>query len=84
VIVEQYKSWIVKSLVYGSASLIAWGRVNNNVHFVSDIFWGGVIGISVGRCLVKFHRKDDSISDYEVLSAGDTDSFKLGVLIRLK
>ncbi len=84
VIAEQYKSWMVKSLAYGSAALVAWGRVNNNVHFVSDVFWSGVIGISVGRCLVKFHRKDDSISNCELISTADAGGFKLGVLIRLK
>jgi membrane-associated phospholipid phosphatase len=84
VIAEQYESWMVKSLAYGSATLIAWGRVNKNVHFVSDVFWGGVIGISVGRCLVKFHRKDDSISNYEVISTGDVHGFKLGMLVWLK
>lgn len=84
VIAELYKSWMMKSLAYGSATLIAWGRVNNNVHFVSDIFWGGVIGISVGRCLVKFHRNDDSISKCELVSTADTDGFKLGALIRFK
>ncbi|MGB8656238.1 MAG: phosphatase PAP2 family protein [Candidatus Zixiibacteriota bacterium] len=59
VIAAQYRSWMVRLPAYGFAMAVALGRVNNNVHFVSDVFWGGIIGTAVGRCLVKFHRKDE-------------------------
>ena len=58
VIAEQYPSWMVRLISYGFAVLVSLSRVNNNVHFVSDVFWGGVVGTSVGRCLVKFHNKE--------------------------
>jgi hypothetical protein len=40
--------------------VVALARVNNNAHFLSDVFWGGVIGFSVGRSLVKFNKKNVS------------------------
>jgi hypothetical protein len=78
---EQYKSWMVKSLAYGSATLIAWGRVNNNVHFVSDVFYGGMIGTIIGRCLVKFHKKDCPQTNFEFISMSGKHDLKMGVLI---
>ncbi len=83
VIAEQYKSWMVKLLAYGSATLIAWGRVNNNVHFVSDVFYGGLIGTAIGRCLVRFHKKDCPQKNFEFISMGGEHGLKMGILIRV-
>jgi membrane-associated phospholipid phosphatase len=58
VMAEQYHSWPVKLVAYGFAVAVSYGRMDTDVHFPSNVFWGGVIGISVGRCLVKFHEKD--------------------------
>ena len=60
VIAEQYHYIPLTIVLYGFATLVALGRVNNNVHFLSDVFGGGVIGFSVGRSLVKFNKKNIS------------------------
>jgi membrane-associated phospholipid phosphatase len=60
VIAEQYPNIPLTIGLYGCATVVALGRVNNNAHFLSDVFWGGVIGFSVGRSLVKFNKKNIS------------------------
>lgn len=84
VISEQYRSWWVSLISYSFAVTVALGRVNNQAHFVSDVFCGGIIGTAVGRCLVKFHQKEDSIHDCELLSVCKSDDFRLGILIWVK
>jgi membrane-associated PAP2 superfamily phosphatase len=60
VIAQQYHNIPLSMGLYGCATMVALGRVNNNAHFLSDVFWGGVIGFSVGRSLVKFNKKNVS------------------------
>jgi membrane-associated phospholipid phosphatase len=60
VVAEQYHYLPLTIILYGCATAVALGRVNNNAHFLSDVFYGGVIGISVGRSLVKFNKNNIS------------------------
>jgi membrane-associated PAP2 superfamily phosphatase len=60
VIAQQYHNIPLSIGLYGCATVVALGRLNNNVHFLSDVFWGGVIGFSVGRSLVKFNKTNSS------------------------
>lgn len=57
VVAARYPSWLVKLASYGFAATVSLARMNMNVHFLSDVFWGGIIGISVGRCLVELHKR---------------------------
>jgi len=82
VVAEQYHSWPVKLVAYGLALAVSYGRMDIDVHFLSDVFWGGVIGISVGRCLVKFHEKDKTPSLTLAPLAGST-SPGVGLSIRI-
>jgi membrane-associated phospholipid phosphatase len=59
VIAEQYRNIPLSVGLYGFATVVSLARVNNNAHFLSDVFWGGVVGISVGRTIVKFNKKKD-------------------------
>jgi membrane-associated phospholipid phosphatase len=83
VIAEQYPGWVVRLISYGFAVLVSWGRVNENVHFVSDVVWGGVVGTSVGKCLVKFHRKEDSVGEFELIPGKEGDGVRWEMVIRL-
>ncbi len=60
VITHQYPKWWVKILVYSAASSVAWSRLNDNVHFTSDVLVGSAIGWYVGTTLTKFHQKKKS------------------------
>lgn len=57
VIAHQYAQWWVKILVYSAATSVAWSRLNDNVHFTSDVLVGSAIGWYVGTTLTKFHQK---------------------------
>ncbi|HEX7402362.1 MAG TPA: phosphatase PAP2 family protein [candidate division Zixibacteria bacterium] len=83
VIAEQYPSWMVRLISYSFAVLVSLGRVNNNVHFVSDIFWGGVVGTSVGKCLVQFHKKNNDVRQCELISIRKGDGIRWGIIIWL-
>ncbi len=60
VIANQYPKWWVKILVYSTATSVAWSRVNDNVHFASDVLVGSAIGWYVGTTLTKFHQREKS------------------------
>ncbi len=60
VIATQYPKWWVKVLVYSAATSVAWSRLNDNVHFTSDVLMGSAIGWYVGTTLTKFHQKKKS------------------------
>ena len=60
VIAEQYRSTPLTIALYGSATVASLARVNDNLHFMSDLLWGGVIGVWVGKTIVDFNRKDTS------------------------
>lgn len=57
VIAHQYPKWWVRVLVYSAATSVAWSRLNDHVHYASDVLVGGAIGWYVGTTLTKFHQK---------------------------
>jgi membrane-associated phospholipid phosphatase len=67
VIAEQYDNRIIDLVSYGVASLAAWARVNDNVHFTSDVFFGGVLGTWVGKTIVRLNKnKDDKSKELSI------------------
>jgi membrane-associated phospholipid phosphatase len=83
VIAQQYHNIPLTIGIYGCATAVALGRVNNNVHFLSDVFWGGVIGYSVGRSLVKLNNKNISEEvGFAFWSQSDLRGMKLLISIK--
>jgi membrane-associated phospholipid phosphatase len=67
VIAEQYDNKTIDCLSYGIASLAAWARVNDNVHFASDVFFGGILGIWVGKIIVRLNKnKEDKPKEISI------------------
>jgi len=56
VIAARSSGWIVPSLAYTAACLVAYDRLNDRAHFPSDIVAGAALGISVGRFVVHRHQ----------------------------
>jgi membrane-associated phospholipid phosphatase len=56
VVAMRTDGWIVPTVAYTLATLVAFDRVNDQKHFVSDVFAGAVIGVTVGRFVVGRHR----------------------------
>jgi membrane-associated phospholipid phosphatase len=48
--------WIVPTVAYTVASSVAVARLNDNVHWASDVFAGAVIGTATGRMIARRHR----------------------------
>ena len=56
VIAMRSDGWVVPTLAFTTASLVAVSRVEQSRHFTSDVFAGAVLGITVGRFVVSRHR----------------------------
>ena len=56
VIAMRSEGWVIPTLAYTTASLVAVSRVEQSDHFTSDVFAGAVLGITVGRFVVSRHR----------------------------
>ncbi|MDH4222370.1 MAG: phosphatase PAP2 family protein [candidate division Zixibacteria bacterium] len=82
VIAEQYRSTPLAIALYGWATVVSLARVNSNVHFMSDVFWGGVIGIYVGKAIVKFSKPGAS-KNYRIHFIDKPDYTGIGVGISI-
>jgi len=54
-IADHYDNWIVPTIVYTVATSVALSRVNDRVHWPSDIVAGAAIGWFTGRYVFKTH-----------------------------
>lgn len=54
------KGWVVPTIAYTLASGVAVARVNDNVHFTSDVIAGAAIGTAIGRSIVARHRAEET------------------------
>jgi membrane-associated phospholipid phosphatase len=57
VIAIRARGWVIPTLAYTVATLVAFDRVNDRVHFASDVAAGAVLGTAVGRFIVARHRR---------------------------
>lgn len=57
VIAMRSKSWVLPTVAYTAATLVAFDRVNDRVHFASDVVAGAVLGTAIGRFVVARHRR---------------------------
>ena len=55
VVATHYDNWWVRVTAYSVAGLVAAARVDHNVHFLSDVTAGALIGATVGRAVVRFN-----------------------------
>lgn len=53
------KGWVVPTVAYTLATSVAFARVHDRAHFLSDVAMGAVIGIVIGRGVVALHRRDE-------------------------
>jgi hypothetical protein len=60
VIAMRSPGWIIPGIAYTAATLVAFDRLNDRVHFPSDVFAGAVLGTVTARWLVARHRREES------------------------
>jgi membrane-associated phospholipid phosphatase len=56
VVAAHAHGWVVPTIAYTLASGVAVSRMNDNVHFASDVLAGAAIGTAIGRGVVARHR----------------------------
>ena len=49
--------WLVPAVAYTLATGVAASRMNDNVHFLSDVVTGAAIGTAIGRSIVARHQR---------------------------
>jgi len=59
-ITEQYRQKIVLFISYSLAVAVAYSRMNDDVHFLSDVFFGACVGYFVGKFIVRFNQNKNS------------------------
>jgi PAP2 superfamily len=57
VVAMRTDGWIVPTVAYTLATLVAFDRVNDEKHFIADVFTGAAIGVAVGRFVVGRHEE---------------------------
>ncbi len=57
---NEYKSVFSSLLFYSLATLTAISRVNDNVHWTSDVFFGAVIGYATSKALLSLHSQKNN------------------------
>ena len=57
VVAMRAPGWIIPTVAYTLATLVAMDRINDQAHFASDVFAGAAIGLSTGRFIVNRHRR---------------------------
>jgi hypothetical protein len=61
------KGWVIPTVAYTVASSVAFSRMNDNVHWASDVFAGAVIGTATGKLIVHRHRSATQRAEWSVL-----------------
>ncbi len=62
VIAMRSNGWVLPTIAYTAATLVAFDRVNDHVHFPSDVAAGAILGTAVGRFLVARHRRAQGLA----------------------
>jgi hypothetical protein len=59
VIAARSEGWLIPTVAYTAATLVAYDRVNDRAHFPSDVAAGAAIGVAVGRYIVHRHQAEE-------------------------
>lgn len=77
VVAEESEIPSVAFTAYGIASLVALSRLNDNVHWSSDAFFGATLGHFTARAVLRFHQKKNST----VALLPDVNGDRYGILM---
>ena len=58
VIAMRAPGWIIPTIAYGLAFVVACDRINDRAHFFSDVVTGALFATATGRFLVRRHRAE--------------------------
>ncbi|MGH9459031.1 MAG: phosphatase PAP2 family protein [Thermoanaerobaculia bacterium] len=78
VIATHYESLWIDILAYALAAGVGWSRLENDAHFLSDVAAGALIGVSVGRAVVRV-REEHRVSFEPFVTPGG-----VGINVRVR
>ena len=81
VIAEQYENIAVDVLAYGLASAVGFQRVYDDKHWLSDVAAGAVLGILVGKTIVRLRKADSVIKVKPII---DSETKTAGLALNLE
>ncbi len=61
------RGWVVPTIAYTVASSVAFARMNDNVHWASDVLAGAAIGTATGHMIVQRHRPSPQRAEWWLL-----------------
>lgn len=83
VVAARSKGWVVPTMAYTLASLVAYDRLNVRAHFSSDVFAGAVFGTVIGRYIVHKHDREATATPGEKTATYDVVPIRNGLAIRV-
>ena len=77
VVARESDSSYVATAAYGTASLVALSRLNDNEHWSSDVFFGAAVGYFTARVVLRYHDKKNR----SLMLFPDVSSERYGVMM---
>ena len=60
------RGWVVPTIAYTLATSVAFARMNDNVHWASDVLAGAAIGTATGHMIVQRHRPSAQHAEWSI------------------
>ncbi|PYQ47190.1 MAG: hypothetical protein DMF59_19560 [Acidobacteria bacterium] len=61
------RGWVVPTIAYTVATSVAFARMNDNVHWASDVLAGAAIGTATGHMIVQRHRPSAQHAEWSII-----------------
>lgn len=84
VVAMRSPGWVIPTIAYGLAAVVACDRINDNVHFASDVIAGALFATATGRFLVNRHRAESILEPKEPKLSLEVIPIADGVALRAR
>ncbi len=84
VIAMRAPGWIIPTIAYGLATVVACDRINDRAHFASDVVTAALFATATGRFLVHRHRQEGVVVPAEPRTAVEVVPIPDGAALRLR
>jgi membrane-associated phospholipid phosphatase len=84
VIAMRAPGWIIPTVAYGLATVVACDRINDRAHFASDVVTAALFATATGRFLVHRHRQESVVVPAEPRTAVEVVPIPDGAALRLR
>jgi len=84
VVAMRAPGWIIPTIAYGLATVVACDRINDRAHFASDVVTAALFATATGRFLVRRHRQESVVVPAEPRTAVEVVPIPDGAALRLR